>query len=267
MARALNSKIIFRVFALTIITVSAWTFLGKPGDARRSAQGKRSVAVEVKQMDRVGRLIPVELKCATSVELKEPNALEGLSCILKNNTNKYITSGAIYTSVTLEKEGKTYVLSSYDAFDTFLHTDFREDHKSNLIPPGGEYPLGELPVSYDDALIQGLTVQVDYIEFADLTTTGSNRGGARIINDIREGAAKYKDWLVKKFDQGGRSTHALLPLLDEQQPLPLEELGIINANQEHGAILYLKYARRTYKAKGVEGLTKHFKQANSSVKN
>jgi len=267
MASISTYKITFRFFMLVLISMSLWNFSGKSGTAQDSTQSKKLVPIEVKQMDSVGQLVPVELNCNTTVELNESNALEGLSCVIKNNTNKYLTAGTIYTSTTLEKEGKLHVVSSYDTFDTFLHADFREDHRNNLIPPGGNYRLGELPASYDDALIQGVTVQIDYVEFSDSTAIGANRGGSRIINDIREGAAKYKDWLVKKYNQGGGSVDSLLPLLDDDQSLPLEELGIINANQERGAILYLKYARRTYKTKGAEGLTKHFKRTNSPVRN
>ena len=222
-------------------------------------QGKTFVPVDVHQLDVVDGVIPVELKCG-SAELSAPNALENIPCVIRNNTNKPISAGAVYTSIILEKDGLRNVESSYGTFDTFLHPDFREDHKKNLLLPRGEYPFNDLPGSYDNGIIiKSVIVKIDYIEFADRTALGIDQAGSRIISDTRAGAAKYKNWLAKKYDQSGRSVNAILPLLEQSQALP-EELAFQTGPEESGARMYRNFARRTHKSKGPEGLVTHLKR-------
>lgn len=227
-------------------------------NTQASPQGKTFVPVDAHQLDVVDGVIPVELKCG-SAELSAPNALEIIPCIIRNNTSKPISAGAISTSIILEKDGLRNVDSSYGTFDTFLHPDFRKDHKNNLILPGREYPYRDLPSSYDNGIvIKSVTVKIDYIEFADRTALGLNKAGSRIITDTRSGAAKYKTWLAKKYDQANRSVAAILPLLEKSQALP-EELNFETATAESGARMYRNFARRTYESKGSEGLVTQLK--------
>jgi len=229
-----------------------------------AAQAKISIPVVSNQLDLVDGVIPVELKCENA-ELSAPNALEKLSCVIKNNTNEPISAGAVYTSIIVEKDGMRNVSSSYGTFDTFIHPDFREDHKNNLILPRGEYRYGDLPVSYDNgAVIKEIIVKLDYIEFADNTTLGTDQAGSRIITDARKGAAKYKNWLAHKYKESGESLEAIVALFENNQPLP-EELQFQTGPEEHGARTYRNYALRTYKSKGADGLVKVLKQTKTSA--
>lgn len=229
-----------------------------------AAQVKIFIPVVANQLDLVDGVIPVELKCENA-ELSAPNVLEKLSCVIKNNTDRPISAGALYTSIIQEKEGMRNGSSSYGTFDTFLHPDFREDHKNNLIPPGGEYRYNDLPVSYDNGtVIKDIVVKLDYIEFADNTTLGTNQAGSQIITDARKGAAKYKNWLAQKYKESGGSLEAIVPLFENNQPLP-EELQFQTGPEEHGARQYRNYALRTYKSKGAEGLVKHLKKNKTSA--
>jgi len=222
-------------------------------------QGKASIPVDANQLDVVEGVIPVELKCGRA-ELSAPNSIENIPCVLRNNTNKPISAGAVYTSIILEKDGQRHVESSYGTFDTFLHPDFREDHKNNLILPRGEYPYSALPSSYESGvIITSVAVKIDYIEFADRSALGNNQAGSRIISDTRTGAAKYKDWLAKRYEQSGRSVNAMLPLLEQNEAMQ-QELEFQTGPEESGARLYRNFARRTYKSKGSEGLVKHLKR-------
>lgn len=262
-----NLKIYLRICVLFVIAACLWLFSGKADsriDPNSSGQVESQMAVKIVQMQQDNGIIPVELKC-DDVKLPTPNALNELTCTLKNNTQRHISAGAVYTSLILERDGKAALISSYDTFDTFVHQDFREDHKNNLIAPGKEYRLTELPVSYsDDVVIKEVSVQVDYVEFADNSTLGVNRGGARVIGNLRGGAAKYKNWLAQEYKQKGMSLDALLPLLDGSQPLPTD-IELQNPEQERGAIIYRKFALRTYKEKGAEGLIKHLKAVSTSL--
>ena len=225
-------------------------------------QQRLRLKVVTNQLASENGVIPVELECKDA-ELSALNSLEGLPCVLRNRTTKPISAGVTFTSVLLEKDGVTFVTSDYTMFDTFLHPDLRNERKSSLFLPGQEYPQNKLPVEYDsNVVIKGITVGIDYIEFDDETSLGSNQAGQRIISDTRLGAAKYKNWLVQRYDQAGQSLAAVIPLLDADEAL--SELGFQTGPELSGARMYRNLARRTYKTKGAEGLLKQLKNTKSS---
>lgn len=266
-----NLKLLLRVcimigsiYCLWLVSSNSKSDKAAASSDPTAAQVKISIPVVANQLDLVDGRIPVELKCK-NVELSVPNALEKLSCIIKNNTNEPISAGAVYSSIIVEKDGTRNVTSSYGTFDTFVHPDFREDHKNNLILPGQEYHYDEGSVSYDDGtVIKDIVVKLDYIEFANSTKLGTNQSGSRIIADARKGAAKYKNWLAQKYEEGGESLETIVPLLEKNQPLP-DDLQFQTGPEEHGASMYRNYLRRTYKSKGAEGLVKFFKLGKSST--
>jgi hypothetical protein len=249
------------IFISAIATATTGLRVG--GNQNPKQTGGLQIPVVSKQLPAENGVTPVELQCENA-ELSAPNSLEKLVCIIRNNTNKSISAGAIYTSFTLEKSGEVFVSSSYGTFDTFLHPDFREEHQNNLILPRGESRHEDLPVSYDHGIvIKAVTMGIDYIEFADHTSLGTNQAGSRIIADTREGAVKYKNWLAQKYEQSGGSLDAIVPLLEQNQSLP-QELAFQTAPEEHGARMYRNFALRTYKTKGAEGLVKHLKHTKTS---
>lgn len=252
--------------ALLISAVVIATTGLKAGSKQATVQTEGlQLPIVARQLPSGKGVIPVELRCGNA-ELSAPNAIEKLPCVIKNNTDKYISAATVTISITLEEKGRTYSGSSFLTFDTFIHPDFREEHKNNLIAPKEEYSLQSLSESYDDAIVKGVIAQVDYVEFADNTALGSNQAGSRIIANIRAGAAKYRDWLVEKYNRSGKSMNAIAPLLEKDQPLA-EELGIQNGDQQQGAIIYRNFARKTYEAKGTEGLSKYLKQTSTSAIN
>jgi hypothetical protein len=209
-----------------------------------------------------GGVTPVELTCGEAA-LPAPNAIQTFACTLKNNTTKAIRAGAYYTTVVVERGGEDIATSDYTTFDSLLHPDFREDHPNNLIPPGGTIPYRELPTTYeDDATVKSITIQIDYVEFADASAVGPNKAGSRLIGDIRTGAARYKDWLAQKFSQHAESFNTVLQLLDEGQALP-GELRFASNEEAQGARMYRKYLLKKYKDKGEDAVTKHLKLTNA----
>lgn len=215
------------------------------------------ITVQVRQLRQVNNVIPVELKC-DSAELSAPNSIEKLPCLLANNTSRHISAAVIAFSVLVEKDGKAVPDTNVLTVETYLHPDFSEEHRNNTIPPGGNSSVRPLPFSYDDAVIRGVTVWADYIEFNDGTTLGPNQAGARMVADIRSGASKYKNWLAQKYDQSGKSMNTIVMLLEDQ--LNPNDVGITNGDQEQGAILYRKYALHAYRTRGAEALSNYFKK-------
>lgn len=208
--------------------------------------------IVAKQLPSENGVIPVELKCGTA-HLIPPGRLEEFSCILKNNTNKNILATNVAYSVIFESDGKEAADTRFHTIDTFVHPDFYEANKS--IQPGGESIIGPPgPSFYADSVIKRIEISVEYVEFEDKTTLGPNEKGAQIIADIREGAAKYRNWLAQKYDENGRSTKAITTLLQQDQPLP-NELGFKNSYQEQGARAYrtrLRHIQETLGAAQIE---------------
>jgi hypothetical protein len=255
-----HHKILIRLCILCTLVACLWFFSGKAN----TAQFEKQIPVTTDQLPSENGVIPVELRCEDA-KLSAPNALEKLACVIKNNTNKYISAATINISVIFEKEGKPSTDSSFLTIETFVHPDFRDEHKDNLIPPRGERRFQDLPSSYDGAVINVVTVRIDYIEFADnAMALGPNHAGARIISNIRTGAAKYRDWLVQKYNQSGGVIDAITPLLEKDQPIP-PELDIQNGDEQQGVVSYRNYARKTYQTKGIEGLIKHLRQTTAPV--
>lgn len=219
--------------------------------------------VTVNQLPQEGGMVPVELRCENA-ELLAPNRIEKKPCLVRNHTNKFISALTVAITIIIEKQGETSSDTSFLTIETFVHPDVRADRRDNLIPPGGELPVRDLPTSYDEEItIKGMAVRIDYVEFNDNSALGANKAGSRIIASIRAGAVKYKESLLKKMRQSGNSIEGIIPLLENEPPA--EELEIQNGDEEQGVILYRNYARKIYKAKGPEGLSKFLKLAGSSM--
>ncbi len=256
---------LLRLCILCFFIFSLWFFSSRATsqifNIPSAQQTQSQIPVVVSQMQSQNGVPPVELNCDPA-ELSAPNSLERLRCVIKNNTNKKIIAVTIKTSILLHREGKSSLDSSFLTLQAFVHPDFYEEHRDNLISPGGEMPVEDAAVSYDDAVITGLRTWIDYVEFADNTVMGINQAGSRILTDIRTGATKYKNWLAQKYHRSGKSLDAIAPLLEKNQPLPAE-IGIQNGDQQQGAILYRNYARKTHENKGADALLKHLKSTTA----
>lgn len=258
-----KAKLTFGTLALICATViaSVTPSARKMQDADR--ERARRLTVVTTQLQRENGVVPVELRCQDA-ELPTPDKLDGLSCVIKNNTTRNIIAATLAVSITVEKDGSETADTGFLTVETFLHPDFRDEHRNNQIRPGGEYPVRDAPVTYYDAVIKGVMLRIDYVEFEDHTSSGPDTGGSRIIAEMRAGAAKYKNWLRGRYDRGGRSVESVVSAI-ESPSLPEDEMGITSVNQSEGAVLYRNYARRTYQAKGAEGLLKRLRLANAAA--
>jgi hypothetical protein len=246
--------------ALTVLVAAIVIFTpaSNLGTYQKDEQpGASQLPIMTRQLPQEKGVIPVELKCGNA-ELSTPDTLEKISCSIKNNTNKDVSAVSLNVSVVIETGGKLSVDSNFLTFETFLHPDFRQERSRNLLSPGEESPVRDGPSTYYNSTIKGVSLQIDYVEFADKTTLGPNQAGARIVSEIREGAAKYKSWLVKQFNRGGKSVNAIAPLLEKNQPLP-QEIGIETGDQQQGALMYRNFALKIYRSKGTDGLNRYLK--------
>jgi hypothetical protein len=250
-------NVFFRLCVQSTLAAGLWYFSGR-ASTQQSTQGDTQAVqylpISVQQLPSANGVVAVELKCENA-ELLGPNKVENFPCELMNNTNKRISAVSVAYSIVLEKDGQ---VSSHDevlTLETFVHPDIREERKDNLIPPRGERPIRPLPISFDDAIVKGVSMQVDYVEFEDTSSLGPNKAGSRIISGLRSGAAKYRNWLLRQYSSSGKSTAVITSLIQDDS-IPEGELGIDNENQRQGVIMYRNYLRRSYEAKGAESVAK-----------
>lgn len=108
------------------------------------------------------------------------------------------------------------------------------------IRPGGS-------VTFEGAVIKGVEVRADYVEFSDGSSVGPNKKeGAEAVKALREGASRYKTWLVGKYRRGSIDT----ALQSFQADPPSAELGLTNEYLEQGANLYRKRLQRVERTRG-----------------
>lgn len=143
--------------------------------------------------------------------------------------------------------------------ESFVHKDVREGRRLRPITPGQEEIL-ELhdETSYENATIKSVEARIDYVEFEDKTTLGKNENGARIISLMREGAAKYKDWLVRQRTGNLKPMTGIVTLL-QTGDIPAE-LGLNTIYQTQGAKSYRRHMLRLYESRGLAELERFIKR-------
>lgn len=194
----------------------------------------------------------VELLCGTAT-VTPPNVLNGFECTLKNNTHTSITAANIIYSTVLEEGGLETKDSRNQILITNFHPDFYEKEKN--IKPGRSISVGPAGVfTYHNAVIKGIEVYIDYVEFEDSTSMGSDVEGSKLINDFRAGAVKYKSWLAKESKQ--KSIDTLIQSTQSDEELQTE-IGLNNITQKEGARRYGIALRKLYKQRGPTEVQKY----------
>lgn len=225
-----------------------WVLPTAPSESKVNGQDGK-IAIEIVQIG-TGTHLMIEIQC-DPVILKTPNELDGFACVLRNNTDKNIAATNLTYTVTLDRKGVGLFEDLHTLTSVMLiHPDFRNSYKP--IAPGAERRMNGGTVSYGDALIQSLKVSVDYIEFEDGTTLGPNVSGARVLAEMREGAATYRTWLAGLYLKKEKPLSELILLLESSEPLPseLDSIKFSNSNQEAGAKAYRSYLRRKIASSG-----------------
>jgi hypothetical protein len=218
--------------------------------ATQGAPFDKLVAVDATQLPLRDGIIPIEVRCE-SARLTAPGRLEAVSCMAINHTRQRIT--ALSSVLTVITENDTGVESRntnilYD--DSFVHPDIKEVRhlrstapgESRTIQPGG-------PMTFEDEVIVGINLRIDYVEFDDGTSIGSDSKGGQVIKSVREGAARYKRWLVKKCAADKSDADGMVPLL-QQSDTPAESQIGDDKNMKEGATIYRNFLLSVYERQG-----------------
>jgi hypothetical protein len=103
--------------------------------------------------------------------------------------------------------------------------------------------------------VTNIKASIDHIEFDDGTIIGPDSGGSRVVKSQREGARKYKEWLVAQYNQT-HSISGIVSLLGQGEDLP-QNVGLRDSNEENGARIFREQERQVYERKGATTIQKH----------
>lgn len=218
-----------------------------------AAQQDRRITVDVTQLPLESGTFPVEMRCeeARSSAL---NKLDGFTCLAINNTKKKITALAVVYSVIIDNAGEAERETNLLTNDFAIHPDVTEAKRQKLFAQGESRRIGPPgPITFDSGVVSGVELHIDYVEFEDKTSAGPNIHGSKTIGLRREGAAKYKAWLVKQYRRGGMDDQALAALLDAPG-LPQELNFGSDPDSGEGAKFYRSVMSSVYASRGVAEL-------------
>jgi hypothetical protein len=246
-------KLLYKFFVLAGLSLCLWAVSARTTKNTQTVDQFIPVVI-TEQLDPKNGVIPVDIRCGQA-RLTAPNRLEEFQCTLKNNTNvNIIAANAIY-SVVLEQNGVLTKDTTSRTVQAAIHPDFRGTNR--LIGPGDESSLGPPgPITYTSGIsVKSVEIAMDYVEFEDGTTLGSDNQGSHIIKAMRVGAAKYREWLKLRYMRGGRSVASISSEVEGDQSLP-SELRFADPNEEQGAIGYRSLLRNLFRTRGAGDVKK-----------
>lgn len=236
----------------TVAVIASLTAWGK-----QSAEPfDKQMPIALEQLAQTGGILPVEVRCSDA-RLTAPDTLDSFSCMAINNTGKDIISLAASYTVVTEKSGEGESLNTnLLSVDSLVHPDIRRARGLKTIRPGAMHPLSPPgPTTYEGETIVRIALSIDYVEFDD-SSLGADKHGSRAIKAVREGAARYKSWLVKKYHLNKREAAALTQTLEESA-LPAElQLGD-GGDMNEGAQMYRRFILGVYQHQGVAEFKKY----------
>jgi hypothetical protein len=203
--------------------------------------------------------IPVEI-LREKASSTAPNEIEDVSYVIRNNTRKGIMAVTVRQDIAYERGGVRYVETGYAGVEFALHADLSDAQRIKSLSPGSEEVMESAgPTRFDDdAIIKEITLRVDYVRFDDDSTVGKGGEGEQRVILMREGAAKYKEWLVQRYTENGNSMVAILPSL-EREDVP-EELSFKDISQVQGAKQYRLFLLKKLRMQGAAAVEKDLRR-------
>lgn len=254
----MNSMRVLKTFALLVAgaTAIATASIIARKSLSASQPQERQLTVNVEQLTSGDGTFPVEMRCGDA-RSSALNRLDDFSCLVINNTSKKISALAVIYSVVIEgpkgESRETNLLTN----DFVVHPDIQEARHLKLLPPGESRTLQPPgPVTFENGAVKRIETHIDYVEFEDKTSTGANTNGSKMITSMREGAARYKAWLVQQYKRNKMDEHAIAPLLEDSD-LPKESNLDGDPDLAEGARLYRRIMRSVYATQGAAELKRY----------
>ena len=213
-----------------------------------------SIKVVINQLPTEDDVAPIEIIQPSFVS-SAPNKLDDLTYILRNNSGKAVIAAAVVKTITYEEGGKIYAHSVYSTMDSAFHPDMR----GKPLMPGSQMSMESAgPVAFGEGVvIKEITLTLEYGSFDDNSAFGSGGEGERRISAMREGARRYKTWLVQEYSRTGKSLTTVFPLIQAPSiPASLK----LDSDQTMGADRYRLQLLSTLRKKGAAEVESYLKQ-------
>lgn len=250
-------KITFISVLAFLWLIAVFAFKGKSKQVYEQAK----LSVDMLQLPAEGGIIPVEIQRA-KIHLPQPNEIEDFSCVVKNNTTKAITALALEWTFTADNNGKPSSLSENSEMDAIYHPDIQDYRKLRALAPGNEMTMESSSGTTvaPPARIVKAEVTLKYVEFGDksLIDLDPRHSSSKRINEEREGAERYKQWLAQIYKQQGKGLKNVIPLL-RGESFPTE-LNLNTHPLHHGAKMYGKFMLSLYTNNQQEAMEKYLSQ-------
>jgi hypothetical protein len=249
MSKSQLIRMLTRLCMLTVLSASLWQLSGRANYVRtqNSSTPQNPILITTAQLPSADGVVPIELQCQTE-DYPKPTKGKALRCVLKNNTSNPISAVSLTYSMEFEGNGQKSTDGGSVTMDALIHHDFRDSNFSKFILPGAERAIVSRRLIEEPMSDIKIVVGIDYVEFDNGMTLGPDSNGSRLVNQIREGAAKYKEWLKGNYLARGKSMAAVKSLL-EQTTSVATDLGI-DGELEVGAEAYRRNAREVIKFRG-----------------
>jgi len=221
-----------------------------------SQQEERQIPINTTQLPLEDGAFPVEIRCGDA-RSSAPNRLDEFSCLVINNTSKRISALAVIYSVGFDGSTGEARETNMITYDFVIHPDIREAKHLKLLPQRESRtvrPSG--PVTFEVGTVSSVQAHIDYVEFEDKTSIGPNTQGSKMIDSMREGAARYKAWLVHQYKRKKMEANATAVLL-ENSDLPQELNFNGDPDMTEGARLYQRIMRKVYTSQGSAELKRY----------
>lgn len=238
-----------------IALIAAATFAGYQSTIGFQSRESAAIKVVIKQPPSNDGVIPLEI-IQPMIVSSAPNKVDDLRYILRNNATKAIKAVGVVRTINYEQAGRVYADSIYSTMDTALHPDMG----GKPFLPGTQMPMESPgPFAFDaGVIIKEITLMVEYALYDDQTAYGAGGEGERRINAMREGARRYKSWLVQEFSRAGKS---LTTIFDVIQTPGIPETLKLDFYQTTGADRYRLHLLKTFKIKGAADVENYLKQS------
>ncbi|NOT60344.1 MAG: hypothetical protein HOP19_08985 [Acidobacteria bacterium] len=193
------------------------------------------------------------------VNATTPQRLDGYSCSVRNASGKSIKALTLLWIFRTINNGTESGISERVSFNSLVHPDLRESGFGRPLEPEQTIPLNAGTITkWDKARFLRAEVSVEYVEFEDGMKLGEdhNKIASSKLQQTREGAEKYKQWLKTQYLQKGKSVDALLEILQGAGMPP--DLAVSPGGEMSGAQMYRKALLSLMKSgKGQDFANKH----------
>ena len=237
---------------LVLIVLSAALLVPESKSQDEKDYFQTEIQVVVKPLKAGDAIIPVDIQCEPVI-VEKPDTLENYGCYFVNNSSKSIRAFGILHSIIFDTNGRPGRTSRLYVTHTYIHPDMSEEKKP--FGPGDKRYIGPPgPITQPGSIIKALELAPLYVEYSDGTTGGSDASSMEMINEIREGAARYKQALRREYLRNGRSVVSIAPRLWES--FSGEGQNSWTLHQRTGANAYRRFLQERYEKAGSAAVEK-----------